>query len=195
MQSTYIKFAHEWGFEPIFSSSKRSQGNSFAEKGVGIVKSLLKKNTDVEYALLQYRNAPIPHVGYSPSQLLNSPTVKSRTPVLSSTLQPAVPDSKEIQSKRRNANQASAAYFNRTTRALPPLQPGDPILIKRQLSDSTWKHGKVLEAKSNPRSYQVEESETGTQLHRNRKYLRPIIKPERLIETMLKKKKKKREAC
>lgn len=65
--SEFARFAQKWSFQTIFSSPRYPQSNGMAEKAVSIAKSLLNKNpTDFPAALLQYRNAPIPHIGYSP---------------------------------------------------------------------------------------------------------------------------------
>lgn len=66
-------FAKEWNFEIIYSSPYHSQSNGLAEKTVGIVKNMLKKcdNRDqVQICLMQYRNSPLPQIGFSPAQLL-----------------------------------------------------------------------------------------------------------------------------
>ncbi|KAJ8892259.1 hypothetical protein PR048_004839 [Dryococelus australis] len=63
-------------FQCQFSSPKYAQSNGLAEKGIYIAEQLLCKcsdtNTDYREALREYRNTPIPGLGASPSQLLNS---------------------------------------------------------------------------------------------------------------------------
>lgn len=77
-------FASEWGFSITTSSPHYPKGNGLAEKAVGIVKDMLAKSKvsgkDFELFLLNYRNAPVAGLMYSPSQLLQSRTLGSKFP-------------------------------------------------------------------------------------------------------------------
>ena len=54
----YNKFAREYGFHHVTSSPYHPEGNSEAERGVQIVKNLLKKAKDPYLAMLAYRSTP-----------------------------------------------------------------------------------------------------------------------------------------
>ncbi|KAL1447257.1 hypothetical protein WDU94_005579 [Cyamophila willieti] len=86
----YRLFAREWNFNLVFSSPNYSQSNGLAEKAVGICKSLLKKskedNTDLNIALLNYRNTTIAGLSYSPSELFFNRKLKTKLPVNSEIL-------------------------------------------------------------------------------------------------------------
>ncbi|XP_060576202.1 uncharacterized protein K02A2.6-like, partial [Ruditapes philippinarum] len=87
--SHFKEFAKEWGFEHRTSSPGYPQSNGLAEKGVGIAKKLMQKakdtNTNINIALLEYRNTPL-ECGYSPSQLLIGRRTKSVVPVTNKAL-------------------------------------------------------------------------------------------------------------
>ena len=61
-------FAQTWGFEIRTSSPRYPQSNGLAERSVGTVKKLWRKESDKELALLAYRATPLAS-GYSPSEL------------------------------------------------------------------------------------------------------------------------------
>ena len=88
---SYNKFAEEYGFQHITSSPSHPEGNGEAERGVQIVKNLLKKAKDPYLALLAYRSSPL-EVGYSPSQLLMSWCLRTTVPIIERQRQPHIPD-------------------------------------------------------------------------------------------------------
>lgn len=181
--SEYLAFAETWNFTPIFSSPHHSQGNGFAEKGVSVAKSILLKNTDLDHALLQYRIAPVPHIRHSPAQLFYNRDVKSMFPVPESFLQSAIPDSQQVMASKAKACDTSKEHFDRHTRPLPPLSPGQAVYVKRDLSDKVWKTGIVASHGDTPRSYVVQE-DSGATLKRNRRFLRPVKPPNHLLTQM-----------
>jgi transposase InsO family protein len=63
---SYAQFAKEYNFKHVTSSTYYLQGNGEAERAVGTVKNLLKKEKDSYLALLSYRSTPdIVHRNYS----------------------------------------------------------------------------------------------------------------------------------
>lgn len=176
----FIKFAEAWDFHVIFTSPRYSQANGFAEKGVSIAKTLVMKNEDLEAALLHYRAAPIPHVGCSPAQLFFNRRIRSRIPVHSAYLESAVPNSECVMQTKQQLQTQAAELYNRGAKPLPALTPGEEVLIKRKLEDRSWKKGEVISTTAEPRSYIVRE-ESGAVLRRNRRFLRPVVKPPRRL--------------
>ena len=65
----YRQFAINYQFNHVTSSLYFPQSNGEAERAVGTIKNLLKKEGDPYLALLAYRSTPL-EIGYSPSQLL-----------------------------------------------------------------------------------------------------------------------------
>ena len=81
------KFAEDQRFKHITSSPRYPQSNGKAERAVRTVKNLLKKSADPYNALLSYR-ATLLECGYSPSQLLMGRQLRTKIPVVPSTLEP-----------------------------------------------------------------------------------------------------------
>lgn len=75
----YAEFARTYQFKHITSSPHYPQSNGEAERAVGTVKSLLKKNMDPYLALLSYCSTPLQN-GYSPSELLMGRILRSTLP-------------------------------------------------------------------------------------------------------------------
>lgn len=94
-------------------------------------------------------------------------------------LAPAVADSALVQQRKQKQQATQEWYFNRSAKELPPLQPGDTVVYKKDLTDQTWQPGTVVEPATNPRSYVVQDSDTGATYLRNRRFLR---KPARYRE-------------
>ncbi|XP_026074998.1 uncharacterized protein K02A2.6-like [Carassius auratus] len=87
----YRDFAETYGFEHIISSPLYPQSNGLAEKGVQIIKCLLKKTAetgeDPYLALLNYRASPL-ECGRSPGEILmNRGELRTRLPSAEHLLQ------------------------------------------------------------------------------------------------------------
>lgn len=94
------KFANNWNFIVIMSSPNYSKSNKLAEKGVGIAKAMLKKarenNQDIELYLLNYRNAPVANLEYSPSQLLMNRVLRTKIPANGNQFKPSNIDHESV---------------------------------------------------------------------------------------------------
>jgi len=166
---SYNKFAEEYGFQHITSSPYHPEGNGEAERGVQIVKNLLKKAQDPYLALLAYRSTPL-EVGYSPSQLLMSRCLRTTVPIIERQRKPHIPDFSAVAARDGRAKKRQKDNFDarRGARNLPTLDPGDSVWVTdRQI------HGEVVEETS-PRSYVVQTPD-GT-FRRNRRAI--ISSPE-----------------
>ena len=79
--------------------------NGLAEKAVHIAKSILKKISaaegSLEAALLEYRNTPIPGIGYSPAEMLMSRKLRTWLPIKDEDLLPKIPSNLQALSERR----------------------------------------------------------------------------------------------
>lgn len=161
-------FATSWKFKITTTSPRYAQSNGMAERAIQTVKTLLKKaekdGSDPYIALLQYRNAPISGLQYSPAELLMSRLLRSKLPVMPSRLQPmsrnAVPELKTRQSKQET-------FYNRHAKALQPLHEGDTIRVNH---NGQWRSGVVRDKHITPRSYIID-TEDGSTLRRNRRDL------------------------
>ena len=162
----YAEFAKNYGFQHLTSSPLHPQGNGEAERGVKIIKDLLRKAEDPYKALLAYRSTPL-EIGFSPSELLMSRRLRTTLPALPELRSPAVPDSVEVLLRDEKAKERQKRDFDsrRGAKELPDLQPGDTVWVTDRSSPA-----KVSEQLS-PRSYSVHTPE-GT-YRRNRGDLVP----------------------
>lgn len=112
----FESFATSYGFQHVTSSPKFPQSNGEAERAVKTVKAILKKVKDPYLALLAYRATPLQN-GYSPAQLLMGRRLRTTVPMLSSLLDPALPDCVAVFSKEKERKRTDAERFNERHRA------------------------------------------------------------------------------
>ncbi len=135
--------------------------NGLAEKGVQIIKRMLKKATetgsDPHLALLNYRAAPL-ECGKSPAELLMNRKLRTRFPSAEHLLE---------KKERCPINQRRLQAYNRTTKPLCRLVQDDVVRIK--CDGQRVSVAKVIKETA-PRSYEVL-TEYGNTLRRNRCHL------------------------
>lgn len=169
--SIHLKdFAKHWNFELEFSSPYHHQSNGLAEKYVNIAKNMLKKmksSQDLPHFLLEYRNTPLPSIGYAPSQLLLNRIVKTKMPTTYKNLYPKIIDQEDITSKLINNSNKIKQKYDETAKDLPDLEKDDGILFQK---NNSWNKGKILK-KYNDRSYLLKDFK-GDLFRRNRKLIR-----------------------
>ena len=150
---SFAQFAKTYGFTHTTSSPKYPQANSEADRAVRTLKEIMKKNENLNLALLTQRTTPLSN-GLSPSQLLMGRRLRTRLPAIASTLQPGVPDQYLRKAKEREDEQRESQqrHFNRRHRAkeLPVLQPGYDVWVRDQ-----DRYGTIVERAPQPRSYLV----------------------------------------
>lgn len=170
-------FAHDWGFEITNSSPLFPTSNGQSERMVGTVKQLMRKakeeGSDPHLAFLQYRNAPISGLKYSPAQLLMSRMLKDKMPTANSLLIPMVVSGAHAELKVRQQKQKK--YYDKGTRTLPEIGVGDGIRVQ---FGRTWIPAVVTGKHNAPRSFIVT-TEEGRAYRRNRRFIRhtPVILP------------------
>lgn len=154
-------FANTYGFKHVTSSPLYPQSNGLAEKGVQIVKRILKKAADnaedPHLAILNYRASPLEN-GLSPAEMLMNRKLRTRLP--STTLQ------MEKRDVRRD-EQRQTELYNRTARPLRPLAREDIVRVR---GDGEWGPLAKVVKETTPRSYQVI-TEHGKTMRRNRRHL------------------------
>jgi transposase InsO family protein len=166
----FQQFTQEWEFKHVTSSPTYPRSNGMAERNVQTIKSLLMKADDPYIALLEYRTTPIEDIGLSPAQMLMGRRLNSKLPSHRELLEPQSVDSRQVYSKLRSRQQVQKKYYDRGTRELPPLKPGDTVGVWNDMS-KTWKTAQVIEKARAPRSYIVA-TEEGSRLRRNRQHTR-----------------------
>ena len=100
---------------------------------------LLKKadlaKTDVYLALLDHRNTPTEQTNLSPVQRLFSRRTRTLLPMSTKLLKP---DHHPVdKDKLISAQDKQASYYNKISRPLPEIQPGDVVRLKLP-GENTW---------------------------------------------------------
>nr|XP_061820643.1 uncharacterized protein K02A2.6-like [Nerophis lumbriciformis] len=159
------QFAKHYDFRHVTSSPLYAQSNGKAEKGVHILKQLLKKavdsNSDPYLALLSYRATPL-ECGLSPSELLMNRKLRTTLPSMSTPTQ-----SQKVQRKLKQQKLKQKSFYDKAAKSLPSLSPSDTVRIE---GPDGWKTKATVLQETSPRSYTVR-SEEGQILRRNRRSL------------------------
>lgn len=154
--SAFRNFARVCDFSHVISSPRFPRANGLAEKGVQVVKRLLKKTKHAReafwVALLNYRLSP-QEGGMSPAEMLMGRRLRGRLPDFA--VQPAAEVKKHVQKPRAGTS-------------LPVLDRGDTVRI---LDDFGWTVKATVQDRIGPRSY-VLRTEEGRTLRRNRQHIR-----------------------
>ena len=171
------QFSKAYGFELTTVSPRHPRANGLAEKTVQIAKHLLikskKDGSDPFLALLAYRNTPRDDVLGSPAQRLFSRRTKTQLPIRDDLLQPKIMTGIKEQLQQKRINQK--LYYDRQSKELPSLNPGDEIHYK--FTDSAkWKPAVVEQHAPTPRSYIIRTPE-GKMLRRNRRMIKTTKEP------------------
>ncbi|XP_023814982.1 uncharacterized protein K02A2.6-like [Oryzias latipes] len=159
------QFAEQYDFKHITSSPHYPQSNGQAEKGVHILKHLLKKaadsNSDPYLALLSYRASPL-QSGLSPAELLMKRKLRTTLPNhLSGTSKEN--NTARIEHKLRQQKMRQKSFYDRTTKHLPPLTTNNSVRIE---DADGWSTRATVLKEVTPRSYTVKTND-GQILRRN----------------------------
>lgn len=164
ISQSFKDFARNYGFDHITLSPLYPESNGLAEKGVQIVKRLLKKaaetGEDPHLAVLNYRASPIEN-GLSPAELMNRKLRKRRPSANHHMMQSSVNHVKERQMN----------YYNRTAKPLSPLAQEDVVRVR---CDGQWGPLAKVTKETMPRSYEVL-TEHGKLMRRNRRHLLKVL--------------------
>ncbi|XP_044167689.1 uncharacterized protein K02A2.6-like [Acropora millepora] len=174
--ATFSKFAEEWGFTHLTSSSPHyPQSNGEVERAVKTAKDLIIKSEDPYLALLSYRSTPLEN-GYTPAELLMGRKLRSTLPLVPEKLTPKLPNLEYLQKTERAYKLQQAENYNKRhrTSVLPELNPGDKVWIPDKNSPAV-----VIQKSAQPRSYVVKTEQS--LLRRNRRHLIP--NPKEIEET------------
>ena len=166
----FREFSKEYGFVHNTSSPLYPRSNGQAERMVQTVKRLLKKSSDPYKSLMCYRNTQIEGLDQSPAQLFLGRRLKTSLPTSAELLRPSHTTVKEKLQKRQ---QIAKYYYDQKVarRPLPEIKVGDTVMMKDENAGKSWKHVKVEEKHSSPRSFIV--STSARNYRRNRSMLKP----------------------
>lgn len=148
-----------------------------AERHIQTIKGIIKKsvlnNSDLNLALLQYRNTPLTGT-YSPAQVLMSRNLRMILPSTNRNLQPKLIDARQYNIRLEKTKRLSEQYYNKKGREYPNFTNSQTVYVQTK-PNSIWLPGKVIEKLSN-RRFKVR-LDSGSILVRNKKYLKHC-KPE-----------------
>ena len=122
----YRQFAINYQFNHVTSSPYFPKSNGEAERAVGTIKNLLKKEGDPYLALLAYRSTPL-EIGYSPSQLLMNRALHTTR----EQRKPEVPSLNVVKERDALLKTRQKNNFDKHhgTRELPPLNTGQLVWL------------------------------------------------------------------
>ena len=148
-------------------SPKHPQANGEAEAAVKTVTSIREQ----EQSASRLQSHPHPRNCFSPSQLCMGRRLRTTLPMASGLLKPETYNAQEIKRSFQKAKDKQKYYHDRHgTRELPPIKPGDHVIVKPEQGSKEWKAATVLQSHASPRSYLVD---TGSRrIRRNRVALR-----------------------
>ncbi|XP_031355091.1 uncharacterized protein K02A2.6-like [Photinus pyralis] len=160
-------FSKEWNFQFCTSSPKYPRSNGQAECAVQTCVFKKCSHDNIDLALLEFRNTPVSGIGISPSQMLMNRLTRTKLPIHTQLLKPAIPKDahKKLLAKQeyfKRNHDKSAKTFNQN------LKAGDNVLIK----DQFWEKGQVVGNHSTPRSFNVINNKNNV-VRRNFSQLKP----------------------
>ena len=172
----FATFAKEYNFIHTTSSPHYAQSNGFAERMVGTVKKTLLKcadtKTDPNLALLFLRTTPVASNLPSPAEMLYGRPIRSTLPsAFKFNMQHE--NTKRVLEQRQETQRT---YYDAGKRQLPPLQPGDHVMLQSE-KETKWQPATVVTPANEPRSFIVQDT-LGKRYRRNRRFLRKLPEKE-----------------
>ena len=162
------------GIDLIFSSPYHHQSNSIAERSIGIVKSLWKKEGEdgksKSTALWMHRITPIDSKTPSPYEMLFGRKPRSLLPCSNKAIASQHPETEQHKEANQARQQKQAEQYNRkASRDLRPLQPGEPVDVFNTIN-RTWQPATVVR-RERDRSYVIRRD--SREYFRTREHIRP----------------------
>jgi transposase InsO family protein len=166
----FISFAKLYGITQITSSPRYPQSNGAAERAVALAKKILGSE-DPNLAILAYRSSKT-STGYTPNEIMLGRQVRTNLPTRDSALRDVKPSDSDIKLANQQTKWVAKQIYDKSATPLPELQPGTPVRLRRE---GEWSKNKyyVVRKASTPRSYILNDPETGRDLRRNRRQLLP----------------------
>ena len=102
----------------------------------------MKQKEDPWKAILEWRNIPNEKLKTSPSQRLMSRRTQTMLPMAESLLRPKT--EKRVPEKILQKRVQSKQYYDRVSRPLPDLSPGETVRVKVFVKNKFWSLGKIV---------------------------------------------------
>nr|XP_050052015.1 uncharacterized protein K02A2.6-like [Dermacentor andersoni] len=174
--SEFKDFLNTLAVDHITSSPYHPRSNGMTERAVQEAKKLLKKCSFkmpvFQMALLEWRNTPRDDVLQSPVQRLMGRQTRTLLPVPTSHLEPRTIPPDVVQGRLQEIRQRQRTYYNRGSRNLPPVMPGQQVTVY-DTNQRTWSPAVFLRPADEHRSTIVK-TEDGRELRRTREHLRLV---------------------
>lgn len=170
----FRKFANDSNIFLSFSSPRYPQSNGLAEKGVAIVKNILKRCYEAgdvnkfQYRLLEYNTTPIASTGLTPTELFFGRQLKTCLPCSPELLKRNTIKEGIVREKLERKSEIQKRYYDDGSRVLPVLNPGETAIFKKNGND--WVSGTVIR-NFNGRSYIIKDK-YNNHFRRNRKLIK-----------------------
>lgn len=164
----FRQFASTWDFEHSTSSPKFPQSNGLAERFVQTAKNILRKcnrdDTDINLALLMYRNTPRSDTLGSPNQRLMSRNTRFPVTMINEQLKPQIVH--DVQRNLQQLRDKQKQYYDRNAKVsnTNKLLIGDQVRL--QQSHRNWKNATVIGSAGKPRSFLLR-TDDGQEFRRN----------------------------
>ncbi|KAM7303493.1 uncharacterized protein ISCGN_013449 [Ixodes scapularis] len=127
----FKNFSRDWRFQHVTSSPKYTQSNGLAERAVQTAKGILRKcsldGSDIQMALLSFRNTPRSEELGSPAQRLYSRRTRTPVPTHSKLLKPQIIQS--VSDKLRHECNQQKTYTDQHSIRAPAMAPGDKAKV------------------------------------------------------------------
>lgn len=133
-----------------------------------MLKKCLADGSDVQLALLNYRNTPRSDTIKSPSERLMSRTTRSTLPTAERKLRPKV--TINVYSTLKDARLKQKYYADRQSKTAPEVRVGDKVRIQKNRRN--WESATIVKKTTQPRSFIVQRTD-GKELRRNTSHIRP----------------------
>ena len=179
------KFVSLYGFKHTRSSPYHPKGNGRAEAAVKVCKNMLKKSSDIEAALLNYRNTPQQGHSYSPAQRMMNHRTRTLLPTSNILLRSKAVDTERVTTEIVQKRVDAKRNYDRTAGVeLQPLNVGSYAYVKPPPSrrGREWSYGQVTETNGN-RSYTIKTP--FSTVRRNRSQITPAAAPAAPIRPVL----------
>ena len=124
----FESFSREYKFTHVTSNPMHYSGNGEAERAVRTKKSLLRSAKDPYIVMLNYRHTPIAD-GYSPAELSMARNLRTKVPVMPSTLKIRPPGETQLRSREQTYREKMKQNFDERHAAndLPHFEEGDEM--------------------------------------------------------------------
>lgn len=177
------QFATRWDIEISTSSPRYPKSNGLAERGVQIVKNILKKSKSDEetsIAMLEYRNTPTKDLSLSPAQLMFNHRLRTKLPISNKLLEPRMVKGSYDQLISKSLN--NKKYYDRTAKEKANFEVGQRVFVQKDTLKH-WEPARVIAKHKAPRSYIIKD-ENECIYRRNSKFLKPDKRSRPNLTTM-----------